>query len=143
MELKNSQNSAVLEALFIQFKRYPHFLIIGGLGYGISIGLTFLFTEYMRLWYLLSFIIAALVSLTVSFMLNSAFTFKGYLRKSHSRRYSLYIGFYAVSALVTFTLVYLLTSVFGIHYLISITAVTLISSFITFIVNKKLIFIHK
>lgn len=143
MEHKNSQKYPLLRAIYAQFKRYPYFFIIGSIGYGISIGLTFLFTEYIRLWYLLSFIIAALISLTCSFILNSLFTFRGCLRESLKERYALYIGFYTISALVTFALVYILTSIFNMHYLVSITAVTLVSSFITYIVNKKFIFLHQ
>lgn len=124
------------------FKNYPLFFIIGGLTYGLNIGLTFLITEYLHLWYLLSYIIAALISLTCSFILNSLFTFRGYLRESHSKRYTLYLGFYIISALTTFALVYILTSIFKLHYLVSITVVTLASSFVTYIVNKKFIFLH-
>lgn len=133
----------LLRPISFQFRQYPHFLIVGGFGYGVNIGLTFLFTEYVHLWYLLSFIIAACISLTCSFILNSLFTFRGYLRKSHSERYALYTGFYIASALVTFALVYILTSVLGVYYLLSITVVTFVSSFVTFIVNKRFIFLHK
>jgi len=142
MEHKNTPKYPLLRAIYAQFRHYPYFFIIGGLAYGINIGLTFLLTEYIHLWYLLSFIIAALISLTCSFILNSLFTFRGYLRESHPERYALYIGFYIVSALITFALVYILTSIFNIHYLISITVVTLVSSFVTYIVNKKFIFRH-
>lgn len=143
MEQKNLQKNPLLGTIYAQFKHYPYFFIIGGIGYGISIGLTFLFTEYIHLWYLLSYIIAALISLTCSFILNSLFTFKGYLRESHKERYALYIGFYIISALVTFALVYILTSIFNMHYLVSITVVTLVSSFITYVINKKFIFLHQ
>ncbi len=143
MEHKNTQGDPLLETIYAQFKHYPYFFIIGGIGYGISIGLTFLFTEYLHLWYLLSFMFAALISLTCSFILNSLFTFRGYLRESHQERYALYIGFYIISALVTFVLVYILTSIFNMHYLFSITIVTLASSFVTYIVNKRFIFLHK
>ena len=142
MEQKKPQNPPLLSLTYAQFRHYPYFFIIGGLTYGINIGLTFLLTEYIHLWYLLSFIIAALISLSCSFILNSLFTFRGYLRESHPERYALYIGFYIVSALITFALVYILTSIFNIHYLISITVVTLVSSFVTYIVNKKFIFRH-
>lgn len=143
MEHKNPQKYPLIRTIYAKFKHYPYFFIIGGIGYGISIGLTFLFTEYIQLWYLLSFIIAALISLTCSFILNSLFTFRGYLRESHRERYALYIGFYIISALITFALVYILTSILNMYYLISITIVTLASSFITYIVNKKFIFIHQ
>lgn len=142
-ETQKTSKSTLLSLIYAQFRHYPYFFIIGGLAYSINIGLTFLFTEYIHLWYLLSFIIAALISLTCSFILNSLFTFRGYLRESHSKRYALYISFYIISALITFTLVYILTSIFMIHYLISITAVTLVSSFVTYIVNKKFIFLYK
>lgn len=125
------------------FKQYPHFLIVGGFSYILNILLTYFFTEYFGLWYLLSFIFAAFISLSLSFVLNSFYTFKEYERRSHSERYGLYIGFYCVSAVTTFVLVYTITSIFGMHYLFSITIVTLASSLITFSVNKKFIFLHK
>ncbi len=142
MEQKKSQNIPLLSLAHVQFRHYPYFFIIGGFAYGINIGLTLLFTEYIHLWYLWSFMIAAFISLSCSFILNSLFTFRGYLRESHSERYALYIGFYIISALITFVLVYILTSIFNIHYIVSITVITLVSSFVTYIVNKKFIFLH-
>ena len=140
--MDGTQNTRLSKLIHAQFRHYPYFFIIGALAYGLNIGLTFFFTEYIHLWYLLSFVISALVSLTCSFILNSLFTFRGYLRESHSKRYTLYIGFYIISAFITFTLVYVLTSILDIHYIISITAVTLASSFITYIVNISFIFQH-
>lgn len=138
-----SQNHLFRSAgrILTHFKRYPHFLIIGTISYGINISLTFLLTEYLRWWYLVSFITAALISLTFSFVLNSIFTFKEYLRRNHAQRYLLYIGFYIISAVITFILVYIFTSIIGLHYLVSITIVTATSSVVTFIVNKKFIFL--
>ena len=136
------QDSVSLRPFSFQFRRYPRFFIIGAFSYIINIGLTFLLPEYAHLWYLISFSLAALVSLSCSFILNSFYTFRGYLRKDNTKRYTLYINFYIISALITFVLVYLLTSIFKMHYFVSITVITLISSFITYIINKKFIFLH-
>lgn len=145
---RNSMVKQLLKLLDLRpipghFSRYPHFLMVGGFSYILNILLTYFFTEYFNSWYLLSFMLAAFVSLSLSFILNSSYTFKGYERKSHSKRYGLYIGFYCVSAVTTFVLVYILTSVFGMYYLFSITIVTLASSLLTFGVNRKFIFLHK
>lgn len=133
----------MLRKFILHFNRFPHFLMTGMVGYTVSLGLTVLLTEYARLWYLLSFLIGAFTGLVCSFIINSVFTFKDHKKDGSSRRFALYLGYYLINGIITFALIYLLTSVWGLHYVLSIVGITVVSNIVTFLVNKKWIFVKE
>jgi len=125
------------------FSRYPRFFVVGVIGFTSNFLLSALLTEVFELWYLISVIIGTIVSWTVAFLLNSFFTFKGHSRENYSSKYFKNILLYTILAPIGFGLIYLLTSVAGLHYLISLTLVVGIMSFVSFAVFKKFVFDYK
>lgn len=125
------------------YKRYPHFIIVGFIGLALNYTLTFIFTEVFLLWYLFSFILATLITWTFNFYFNSRYTFKGHARPDLFKSYINYLQVYSLLGLVAFGLAYVLTSIIGLYYLLSIFIVTLVMSLITFMFNKKIVFKYR
>ena len=93
------------------------FWVIGLLGAGIQLILLFSLTSYLSLNYLIAGIIAFIITTVYSFLSNRHFTF-------HSRKGFLVCEerFFIISFvcfIINTTLLYFLTSVFGIFYLLS------------------------
>lgn len=123
-----------------RFGGYPQFVIIGASGTILVFVMTYALTEYLHIWYLLSYIISTLCGWTYNFFMNSRFTFQGHNNDNLIKRYIFYIQGYIFLSLISYSLVYVLTSVLHLYYLISISVVTIFMSIITFKFNRKFIF---
>lgn len=120
--------------------RYPHFFVVNVAGLLINLLCTALFTEVFGLFYLLSYIIGTLTNWTFNFVGNSYLTFKDHDRSGQGRRYLKFLMLYGAVALLNFTTVYILTSLLGLHYLISIILTSGFYSFLTYALLKNAIF---
>lgn len=123
-----------------KFGKYLHFIIIGASGTVLVFIMTFILTEHVHLWYLFSYIISTLCGWTYNFIMNSKFTFQGHNTDNLLKRYIFYIQGYILLSLVSFSAVYVLTSILYLHYLISMSIITITMSIITFNFNRKFIF---
>lgn len=130
----------LLLILLERYKQYIVFAFVGGAGTLIALVLTYTFTEWFGLWYILSYIIATLIAWTFNFYCNSVITFRGHSKDDHFKRYIKFVGMYVVAFAVNATLVYILTDIVGVYYLISIAAVTIVISIFTFMLSKHKIF---
>ena len=134
----------MLRSLYIKivkkFGRYFHFVIIGASGTVLVFAMTFVLTDYLHFWYLLAYIISTLCGWTYGFIMNSKFTFQGHDGDKLVKRYIFYIQGYVLLSLISFSSVYVLTSILYLHYLISMLIITVIMSIITFNFNRKFIF---
>lgn len=114
------------------------FAIGGIISYGLKIFLTALFTEYFLIHYLISYSIVLLVLIIYTFAYNKHITFKS--KSPRKFRYLLLFFGFIVSDLI---LVYLLTELLAINYLISIILVTTVLFILKFIIYDKFIFIKQ
>lgn len=121
-------------------KQFIKFAAVGILGLVANLGVTYLFTELFGFWYFLSFLIATLVAWTLMFMVNSIFTFAGHSKENYGNKFLIFLIVYLGAFLVNASLVYAQTSIFFIHYLISISTATIITSIITFTLSKKFVY---
>lgn len=127
--------------LFAAFKRYPLFVIMAGVGFLANLAVTAALTEIFHVFYLFSYIAGTIVNWTINFFLNSQITFRGCLKNKLLLRYSKFIIFFAAVHAVNMATVYLLTSVIGIHYLISIIGASALYSIVTYTFAKNIIFV--
>src|SRR3989344_7670308 len=95
-----------------KIKEFITFCLVGGVGFLISVALTYILTEYAHIWYLLSFAISALFSWTVIFFLNLYFTFKISLKGTLFQKYIQFISGYIILFALNIGLVYIFTSLF-------------------------------
>lgn len=118
------------------------FLAVGLTGLGVLLVATYLLTEYVHLWYFWAYALATLLSWTCIFFLNSLFTFAGHDRSNYGKKYVVFLAMYLGTFAVNAGIVYSLTSIVGLQYLISITVATAITTSITFTVSKIFIFAY-
>ncbi len=121
-------------------KQFVKFIIIGGIGLLVNMSVTYVGVQYFGLWYLWSFFLAALVGWTVIFIGNALFTFPEHERNSYIKKYITFIIGYSVMFSVNASIVFFLTSILSIYYLVSIIIGTIITTLLTFTFNKKVIF---
>jgi putative flippase GtrA len=116
--------------------------MVGGIGLLINLSVTFLFTEFFGLWYFWSYLIGTLISWTCSFFLNARFTFVSVPKtlKSWLGRYVIFIGGYLAFFWVNAGIVFVLTSLFNVSYLISIITGAVLTMFGTFTLSRTVIF---
>jgi putative flippase GtrA len=120
--------------------KFIKFAVLGGGGLLVNLGVTYLLTQYAHLWYFLSFIVGTFTSWSILFIAHSFITFVGHSKEAYLRRYALFISGYLGIFCVNAVCVYLLTSVLHIYYLVSIIAVTCLSTFATFFFSKRYVY---
>ena len=120
--------------------KFVRFGAAGVFTYFLNIGITFLLTEIVGLYYLYSYIIAWSIIIIINFILNLRFIFsvKGYT----ARRFIKYVLFWAVFTVTNIYLVKLFTEVLGLYYLLSITTITGVLFVVKYFTYKNLVF-HK
>jgi len=114
--------------------RYFKFIFGGGLSLLLNLALTYLLTEYLQLWHMLSFAISLTVEILFLFAYHSVITFR---KKGKFIHFVILILF--ISGL-NWLAVYLLSVILGIQYLISIVIAALTISVLNYFLNKKMVF---
>ena len=112
----------------------------GGAAFLLNLIITFFLTEYLNFWYLISVVIGTVASWTAMFIFNFFYTFRGHRSEPPAKQYFKHILMYLVSAPVGLGLIYLLTSIFGIYYLLSQTLVVGTMAAVSFILSRRFIF---
>ncbi len=120
-------------------KQFLKFCAVGGIGLLINLGITHAGVT-LGLWYLYAFIIGLIISWSCSFVLNAFFTFPEHTHDSYGKKYSLFIASYALVFVLTIGIVYALTSIVGIHYLISICISAVITTLLTYSFSKYVVY---
>lgn len=129
-----------IRASLVRYRRFILFCFVGGVGLLVNLAISYALTEYAGLWYFFSFIIATLVAWTVMFFLNSHVTFKGHSKENYFKRYITYITGYTGAFFVNAALVFILTSIMNIYYIISIIVAAVITTIITFSFSKSYVY---
>lgn len=120
---------------FWQFFRY---IFVGLLSFITETSLLYLLTDHFKLWYLYSNSIAYIVVFWLNFLLNRFWAFKS--KDNLQRQMVLYLFLFVFNLFASSGMMYLLTSVFKVYYLISkIFAVGLVVSW-NFVLYKKVIY---
>ena len=124
-------------AMSMQFIR---FCLVGGAGLLVNLAVTHLGVTVLHLWYFWAFCIGIIVSWTCSFALNALITFPNHERGSYVKKYLLFIGSYLAVFASNAALVYIATSILGMHYLISIAASAVATTPFSYSFSKYVIY---
>ncbi len=120
---------------FAQFYRY---VLVGFLSFITETSLLYLLTDHLKLWYIYSNSIAYIIVFWLNFLLNRFWSFKS--KQNLPTQLAMYLGLFVINLFASNGMLYLLTSVFKVYYLISkIFAVALVVSW-NFVIYKKVIF---
>lgn len=121
-----------------EFSRLAKFMIVGLTGVIVNMGFLYTLTENFGIYYLVSSLIAIELSIISNFCLNDAWTF-GDVNNRHSLPVRFFL-FHLVSVsgvVINFGLLFVLTSVLGIYYLISNLFGILAAFAWNFLVNRR------
>ncbi len=102
--------------------RFLKYCLVGASGVVVNMVLLWLLTEFAGLFYLVSSAIAVEISIITNFTLNDLFTFRDRRAGGRARLLTRLAKFNAVSLAglaVNVAILWLLTSIFGVYYLIS------------------------
>jgi len=107
--------------ILLFFFKYPvmRYLSSGGIGAVINLSILYFLTDVVGIYYILSSIIAFLISLVVSYTLQRKWTFK---HKNISYTHEKFIIFTIIAIInlgANTILLYTFTDIVGIHYIIS------------------------
>lgn len=118
------------------------FYIVGGVGTIVNLGILYVLTDFLNIWYMLSAVIAISVSITTNFFGNRLWTFKNQLSE-RSSLYLQYRNFWLVSLLGIISqlaLIYILVEYFNIWYVLASFFGIVTVSFVKFLLSKFWVF---
>ena len=122
---------------FLQFIRY---VFVGGVATVVDWGVLFLATE-AGVYYILSAVIGFIAGLAVNFVLSKLLVFKASEAKVGSAVEFVSYGIIGVlGLLLTMGIMYLLTDIAGLHYMLSKITATVLVLFWNYMARKKLLY---
>ena len=119
-------------------KHAAKYYTVGASGVLVNLGLLFFFTEFIGLWYFLSYTLAISVSISSNFILNKFWTFRDSI--DSQRTIIMYVKFVTVSLLgmgIQLASVYVLVESFLVYYMMAALISIGIAGGINFIINRR------
>lgn len=135
MTLRNQDKRSRL-SLFA--KHAAKYYAVGASGVLVNLGLLYYLTEYVGLWYFLSYALAISVSITSNFILNKFWTFTDSI--DSQRIIVMYVKFVSVSMLgmaVQLGSIYVLVESLTVYYMLAALISICIAGAINFIINRR------
>lgn len=108
--------------------RTVRFLFSGGIGFATTMSLLYVFTDFLGLWYLFSFVISFFIATAVSFTLQKLFTFNDstFGARRVSGQAALFFSLASFNLSANSVLLYMLVEYAGQHYLVAQFLVSLL-----------------
>lgn len=119
--------------VFVEFFK---FAFVGLIGTILNLLVLYYLTDKLGVYYLISAFFAFCIAVTSNFFLNKIFTFKENLAEKTLSKFTQFLLISIVALVVNLFFLYLLTSVFGIYYLVSQAIAIAIALSINFLGNK-------
>ncbi len=114
-------------------KKLFKYTLGGGISLALKLGLTFLFTEYVFDYYLISYVSTLVIVIITGFFYNFYITFENKGKKRVKFfKYLTSIGFFNLADIL---LVFITTDLIGLHYMLSILIISVLiflSKFVVF-----------
>lgn len=135
MTLRGQEKGSRLSRFAKQAAKY---YAVGASGVLVNLGLLFYLTEYVGLWYFLSYTLAISASITSNFILNKFWTFRDSINSQ--RTIVMYVKFASVSFLgmaIQLGSVYFLVESLSVYYMLAALISISIAGAINFIINRR------
>ena len=119
-------------------KHAAKYYTVGASGVLVNLGLLYYLTEFIGLWYFLSYVIAISVSITSNFIFNKFWTFKDSINSQ--RMIVMYTKFVIVSLLgmgIQLGSVYVFVESLSVYYMLAAVISIGIAGGINFIINRR------
>ena len=126
------------DIIFFESYKFAKYITIGVLSQIVCLLCLFVFCDCLNIQYIVSGILADSISLFVSYFMNNRWTF----HQSNNRKYRLFkvLLCHIINILVSCVLMFVLTSLLGINYLLSKLIIVGMSCIINFFVAKNYIY---
>jgi len=118
-------------------KHAAKYYAVGASGILVNLGLLYYLTEYVGLWYFLSYALAISVSITSNFILNKFWTFRDSI--DSQKTIVMYVKFVSVSLVgmaIQLGSVYVLVESLTVYYMLAALISICIAGAINFIINR-------
>ncbi len=112
------------------------FALVGFIGTIINLLVLYSFTEFLKIYYLISAVFAFIISATNNFILNKIWTFKENIKHKFLNKYFKFLFVSIAALLVNLFFLYIFTEFLEIYYLVSQVFAIGISLIINFLGNK-------
>lgn len=119
---------------------FIRFCIVGGIGLLINLSVIYLGVDVFHLWIVPTFMVGLLISWSISFVLNAFITFPEHERSAYYTKYFLYLSNYSIVFALNTVLIYLLTTIVGLHYFIATIICALSTVFLTYSFSKYVVY---
>ena len=119
-------------------KHAAKYYAVGATGIVVNLGLLYYLTEYVGLWYFLSYALAISVSITSNFILNKFWTFRDSI--DSQKIIVMYVKFVSVSLVgmaIQLGSVYVLVESLTVYYMLAALISICIAGAINFIINRR------
>ena len=119
-------------------KHAAKYYAVGATGIFVNLGLLYYLTEYVGLWYFLSYALAISVSITSNFILNKFWTFRDSV--DSQKTIVMYVKFVSVSLVgmaIQLGSVYVLVESLTVYYMLAALISICIAGAINFIINRR------
>lgn len=118
------------------YKQFFKFAIVGVANTSINLIVLYVLTEFFKVYYMLSAVIAFLFAVTNSFLLNKTWTFEENIKYKTKSKYAQFIIVSITALVVNLILLYALVEYFNIWYMTAQVIGVLSNLLVNFFGNK-------
>ena len=131
--------SETLAQLLQKYGQFVRFVLAGVFAFAINLVALYFFTDIVGIYYLISTILAFLISFSVSFTLQKFWTFQDNSRDHLHIQLPLYLGMQLTNITLNAALMFVFVEYLHVWYLYSQAVISLALAAAIFFINKKYI----
>tara|TARA_B100000676_G_scaffold237461_1_gene237617 strand:- start:279 stop:707 length:429 start_codon:yes stop_codon:yes gene_type:complete len=135
MTIEDGEKKSKFSLFMTQTIKY---FLVGGIGVGVNLGLLYVLTDFLGIWYILSQGIAIAISITNNFFLHRYWTFKNEIVEP--KTLERYIKFFIVSVIamcIQLGLTFLMVENYEMYYLYAAVIAIGFASAFNYLLNRK------
>ncbi|MDO8460454.1 MAG: GtrA family protein [Nanoarchaeota archaeon] len=117
-------------------EEFIKFVAVGVVNTVINLFVLYILTEFFSVWYILSSLLAFLLAVTNSFIMNTIWTFKSNIKHKTAIRYTKFFIVSIITALFNLLFLYVFTEFVGLWYMLSQLIAIALTLMINFVGNK-------
>ncbi len=129
-----------LTRLLQKYGQFVRFVLAGSFAFTINLFALYVFTDIVGIYYLISTILAFLISFSISFTLQKFWTFKEHSRDHLHIQLPMYLGMQLINVTLNAALMFVFVEYLHVWYLYSQAVISLGLAACIFFLNKKYIF---
>lgn len=128
--------------LYFFYHNFFRFAVSGGIATLVDIGLLYILTEYIGIWYLISSVFSFLIGSLTHFTISRYFVFKSF-EKTYWRQYASFFIIHLGGLTINTAGLYVLVEFCHIYYILAKLLTVILGVAWTFWANKKFTFQHQ